>query len=81
MVAAPRHHQQQNEEVENDLTDYISLDANEEAADTVDQSFELSTCSDNDTLDLHLETCDELIKPVFLLTRFASQSQSSSLQA
>lgn len=79
----PREHQQQNDELEKELSDYISLDViEEEAADTVDQSFEPSTFCDNNSLDLQLDTCDELIKPFLLISKFTSQSsQSSSLQA
>lgn len=79
MMVAPRH-PQQSEEHEDELTDYISLDVYEEAEDRVDQSFEASTFFDNDTVDLQLDTSDELIKPVSILAKFALQSQSRSLQ-
>lgn len=81
MATSPSH-PQQNEDPEKELADYISLDVYEDAADTADQSFELSTFCDNDTLDLQLEdTSDELIKPVYIIAKLASQSQSRSLQA
>ncbi|KAI5394360.1 hypothetical protein KIW84_061154 [Lathyrus oleraceus] len=70
-------HSQQNEEHENELTDYISLDVYEEAEDMVDQSFELSTFCDTDAMD----TSDELIKSISIIPKFALQSQSRSPQA
>lgn len=78
MMVAPRH-PQQSEEHEDELTDYISLDVYE-AEDTVDQSFEASTFCNNDTVDLQLDTSDELIKPVSIIAKFALQSRSRSLQ-
>ncbi|CAK8570309.1 unnamed protein product [Lathyrus sativus] len=74
-------HSQQNEEHENELSDYISLDVYEEAADTIDQSCELSTFCDNDTMDFQLDTSDELIQPISIIPKFALQSQSRSPQA
>ncbi|KAL5148606.1 Zinc finger CCCH domain-containing protein 7 [Glycine soja] len=83
MMVAPKRHRQ-NGELEEELSDYISLDVvNEEVADVVDQSFEPAAFCDNDSLDLQLDDFDGLIKPVLLLkTKFTLQSpQSSSLQA
>ncbi|KAL2584401.1 hypothetical protein AAZX31_14G139600 [Glycine max] len=83
MMLAPKRHRQSGE-LEEELSDYISLDdVNEEVLDTVDQSFEPATFCDNDSLDLQLDDFDELIKPVLLLkTKFTMQSpQFSSLQA
>ncbi|CAI8605565.1 unnamed protein product [Vicia faba] len=64
-------HSQQNEEHENELTDYISLDVYDEAEDMVDQSF-----CDNDTMDFQLD-----IKPISIIPKFALQSQFRSPQA
>ncbi|XP_057442716.1 uncharacterized protein LOC130734365 isoform X2 [Lotus japonicus] len=70
---------QQNLDLEKELSDYISLNVNEEVADVVDQSFEQSTFCGNDSMDL--DTYDEL-KPVLAMTKLTSQApQSSCLQA
>ncbi|KAK7385129.1 hypothetical protein VNO78_30840 [Psophocarpus tetragonolobus] len=80
MVALNRH--KQSGEHEEEFSDYISLDENEEVADTVDQSFETASFCDNDSLDMQMDDFDELIKPVLLLKKFTSQSpQFPSLQA
>ncbi|XP_057441812.1 uncharacterized protein LOC130733602 isoform X2 [Lotus japonicus] len=70
MVAASSH---QDLDLEKELSDYISLDVNEEVADMVDQSFEHSEFCDNDSMDLQLDTTDEL-KPVLIITKLASQA-------
>ncbi|XP_058724534.1 uncharacterized protein At1g21580 isoform X2 [Vicia villosa] len=80
LTVAPSH-SQKNEEHEDELTDYISLDVYEEAADMVDQSSELSTFCDNDTMDLRLDTSDELIKHISIIPKFALQFQSRNPQA
>lgn len=71
MMMAPRQRQKK-DDLENELSDYISLDVNEEVTDTVDQAFEQSTFCDNDSFDLQLDTSDELIKPVLIITKFTS---------
>lgn len=80
LTVAPSH-SQKNEEHEDELTDYISLDVYEEAADMVDQSSGLSTFCDNDTVDLQLDTSDELIKHISIIPKFALQFQSRSPHA
>lgn len=78
-VASKRH---KHSELEEELSDYISLHVNEQVADT-DKSFGPAALCDNDPLDLQLDDFDELIKPVLLLKpKLSLQSpQSSSLQA
>ncbi|XP_027368943.1 uncharacterized protein LOC113874891 isoform X2 [Abrus precatorius] len=79
MMMASKQCQQNDEE----LSDYISLDVNEEVANTVDQSFDPATLSNDDSLDLNLDDFDEFIKPVLIMinTKISSQSsQSSSLE-
>lgn len=73
MVAPNRH--KQSSEIEEELSDYISLDVvSEEVADTDDLSFDPAVFCENDSLD----DLDELIKPVLLLkTKFTSQSPNS----
>jgi len=75
MVAANRH--KQSSEIEEELSDYISLDVvSEEVADTDDLSFDPAELCENDSLD----DLDELIKPVLLLkTKFTSQSPDSHI--
>ncbi|XP_061372171.1 uncharacterized protein LOC133314677 [Gastrolobium bilobum] len=65
---------QHNDDLEGELSDYISLDVNEEVADTADQSFEQATLCDNDSLDSQLDNWDDLIKPVLIMkTKFTPQ--------
>ncbi|KAK7301442.1 hypothetical protein RJT34_12306 [Clitoria ternatea] len=72
-----------NDDHEEELSDYMSLDVDEEVGETVDESFEQAALCDNDSLDLQLVGFDELIKPLLLMKRnFTLQpSQPSSLQA
>ncbi|XP_027939422.1 uncharacterized protein LOC114193719 isoform X2 [Vigna unguiculata] len=76
MMVAPNRHKQSSE-IEEELSDYISLDVmSEEVADTDDLSFDPAELCENDSLD----DLDELIKPVLLLkTKFTSQSPDSYL--
>ncbi|XP_047182768.1 uncharacterized protein LOC124848982 isoform X2 [Vigna umbellata] len=76
MMVAPNRHKQSSE-IEEELSDYISLDVvSEEVADTDDLSFDPAVFCDNDSLD----DLDELIKPVLLLkTKFTSQSPNSHI--
>ncbi|KAJ1440928.1 Zinc finger, CCCH-type [Sesbania bispinosa] len=73
MMMPPRQRQHK-DDLENELSNFIGLDVNEEVTHTVYQSFEQSTFCDNESLELQLDTSDELIKPVFLITKFTSQS-------
>ncbi|KAK7320962.1 hypothetical protein VNO77_30965 [Canavalia gladiata] len=81
MTMAPKQ-PRQNDDLEEELSDYISLDGNEDVADTVDQSFEPATLCNDHPLDLQLDDFDEFIKPVLIMkTKISSLSyQSSSLQ-
>jgi len=74
MMVAPKRHNES--EIEEELSDYISLDVvSEEVADT-DLSFDPAVFCENDSLD----DFDELIKPVLLLKRkFTSQSPNSHI--
>ncbi|XP_020228266.1 uncharacterized protein LOC109809359 isoform X2 [Cajanus cajan] len=71
MVAPKR--LKQSGELEEELSEYINLDVNAEVEDTVDQSFEPAAMCDNDSLDLHLDDFDELIKPVLLMKTLHSR--------
>ncbi|XP_068471868.1 uncharacterized protein At1g21580 isoform X4 [Phaseolus vulgaris] len=75
LMVAPKRHKQS--EIEEELSDYISLDVvSEEVADTDDLSFDPAVFCENDSLD----DFDELIKPVLLLKRkFTSQSPNSHI--
>ncbi|RDX88966.1 Zinc finger CCCH domain-containing protein 7, partial [Mucuna pruriens] len=83
MTVAPKR-RKESDELEEELSDYVSLDVNEVEEDSVDQSFEQAApLCDDDSLDLQLDDFDQLIKPILLMkTKFTSQSpQSTTLQA
>ncbi|KAE9603952.1 hypothetical protein Lal_00002063 [Lupinus albus] len=67
--------QQQNNENEGEIADYISFEVDEGVAESADQSYEEATLCDSNPLDLEMDNLDELIKPVLIMNRnFMAQS-------
>lgn len=73
MVAAPRQGEQNEDDLEGELTDYISLDVvvdDEEVAELTGQASEHSTLCDSEPADIMSDDDDdELIKPVLIMKK------------
>ncbi|KAI4307225.1 hypothetical protein L6164_030435 [Bauhinia variegata] len=68
MVAPPRQCEQSSDNLEGELSDYISLDVvEEELAESIGQAYKRAKFCDSDSMDLHLDDVDELIKPVRIM--------------
>lgn len=69
-AVAPRQGEQNNDDLEGELADYISLDVeDEEIAESSGQSSEQVTLCDSEPMDMQLDDLDEFIKPILLMKK------------
>ncbi|KAI9113098.1 hypothetical protein K1719_015623 [Acacia pycnantha] len=70
MVVAPRQGEQNKNDLEEELADYISLDVDDEDVEELtEQASEQSTLCDSEPVDIVLDDEDEVIRPVLIMNK------------